>query len=196
MSQFWVCSCVWHGWVIHRYDVTVSYVRHGRFIHMYDMTHSCSESSHMSSECLQMCDTADMIHSHSESSHTTNANENSAHPKHTNANENSMRTKEFDLLDLVDFGCAEFSILIGICVCRILHTQNLPNRANQIPRYRFKTTISIWIYMARYQGIWVSRFRGFRGCSIFSGNCQCERREKFKYTCVNWNLLHLNSQIK
>jgi len=90
MSQFWVCSCVWHGWVIHRYDVTVSYVRHGRFIHMYDMTHSCSQSSHMSSECIHMCDTADMIHSYSESSRTTNATENSAHPKSTkSSNSNS-----------------------------------------------------------------------------------------------------------
>jgi len=32
-----------------------------------------------------------------------------------------------------------------------------------------KTKISIWICTARYQGIWVSRLSGFRGCSNFSG---------------------------
>ena len=35
------------------------------------------------------------------------------------------------------------------------------------------TKISIWICTARYRGIWdsESRYGGFRGCCIFSGNC-------------------------
>jgi len=35
-----------------------------------------------------------------------------------------------------------------------------------------ESKVSIWVCTARYQGIWVSRFGGFRRCSIFSGICR------------------------
>ena len=44
-----------------------------------------------------------------------------------------------------------------------------------------QTKITIWICTARYGGIWVSRFGGFRGCSTFSGICHMnESRVAYK----------------
>ena len=38
-----------------------------------------------------------------------------------------------------------------------------------ISRYKFK--LRFWLNLNLYRGIWVSRFGGFCGCSIFSGIC-------------------------
>jgi len=53
-------------------------------------------------------------------------------------------------------------------------------RTHQIEKPRFlvitwyKFTMKFWLNLKVYQGIWVSRFGGFRGCSIFSGICHSE----------------------
>jgi len=51
-----------------------------------------------------------------------------------------------------------------------------------------ETNISIWMCTARYRGIWGSRYGGFRGCNIFSGNCHmnalCHVWMSLTYECV------------
>ena len=48
--------------------------------------------------------------------------------------------------------------------------------------------IPIWICIARYRGIWVSRFGGFRKCCIFIGNCHTTYVTRvyitFNHTCI------------
>ena len=49
------------------------------------------------------------------------------------------------------------------------------------------TKFSIWICTLRYRGIWVARFGGFRGCSIFIGNCLYRKSyEKPRFT--TWDI--------
>jgi len=58
-----------------------------------------------------------------------------------------------------------------------LHGKCYTPEIHQIEKLRFLGTNLNWtknfiqICTARYPGIWVSRFGGFRGCSICSGNC-------------------------
>jgi len=47
--------------------------------------------------------------------------------------------------------------------------------------------ISIWICTARYRGIWVSQFVGFRKCSIFRGNCD---KKQAIYIRIVMSILH------
>jgi len=54
--------------------------------------------------------------------------------------------------------------------------QNPPNRQTLIPRYKFKLNHNFnmkhrEIWVSKYREIWVFRFGGFRGGSIFNGNC-------------------------
>jgi len=53
---------------------------------------------------------------------------------------------------------------------KMQHPRYPPNPETQIFQYKFKLNQN-FNCTARYQGIWVYRFGGFWGCSIFSGNC-------------------------
>jgi len=67
---------------------------------------------------------------------------------------------------------------------KMLHPWNPPaggfrsaDRNTQIPRCKFILDQNlIRICRARCWGIWLSRFGGFGGCSIFSGNCSIAKR--------------------
>jgi len=56
----------------------------------------------------------------------------------------------------------------------MLHPWNPPNREFQIHLYKFELNKTYCLNSESTmgcQGIWVSRFDRFSGCSIFSGNC-------------------------
>ena len=70
---------------------------------------------------------------------------------------------------------------------KIATPRSPPNLETQIPLYyEFRSNkILIWICTARYRGVRVSRFGGFRRCSIFSRHGGNHVRQNL-FTCVTW----------
>jgi len=107
-----------------------------------------------------------------------------------------MCTEEFKFLDLVDFSEVAFSMEFAIWQFPL---RMLLPQIHQMYKVRllgiswYKSNMRVWFNLNLYWEMWVSRYGGFRGSSIFKWICHMWMRHNASawshvHRCVFWNI--------